>query len=272
MLDHPFIGYGLRSHHYRQWDAQRRTPVLEVLADNYLYWRGGPAYYNLGRICERFPLLVHAVGTNIGGFCPLDRDYLSEFKRLIAWLQPGVVSDHLCFTRDRRHSSFDLLPILCNSDTLAAVSRRVRVVQEILEVPLALENPSSYVCYRDAEFSDLEFLELLCQESGARILLDINNLYVSCFNSGLDPCRELQKLSSKHVVQYHVAGHSDCGDYLFDSHDCEVKTEVWELARLAIASFGWRPLVIERDDEVSWDELMSEGRRARLQLNLGQCQ
>src|SRR5262249_1326708 len=140
---------------------------------------------------------------------------------------------HLCWTGVAGLNAHDLLPIPLNEDTLAHVARRVRTVQDFLERPLVLENPSTYITFADSTFSEWEFLTLLVEETGCGLLLDVNNVYVSSLNPDFDAAEYIRNVPHHRVVQFHLAGHTDCGTHLIDTHDDHVIAPVWELFRLA---------------------------------------
>lgn len=251
-------GVGLRPHHYPHWHGLaargEEAPWLEVMADNYLFQSGGPGLHHLDRIASRSRVVLHGVGLDIAGADPLDEDYLRALAALCRRLRPAVVSDHLCFTRARGAQTYDLLPIPYNEALLEHVRRRVDRVQEALGTPLALENVSSYVSYRDSETSEMGFLRELCDRTGCGILLDVNNVFVSAVNHGHDPREEILRVDPRHVLQYHVAGHSEADGFLHDTHDRPVRDEVWDLLALAFAHVGPRPLILENDDDSSGAE------------------
>lgn len=267
-------GLGLRPHHYSAWHAlpDASLPVAEVLADTYLFQEGGPGLWHLNRIAARTQTLLHSVGLNLGGTQVLDLEYLKELGRLVELLNPLVVSDHLCFTRVPFRSSFDLLPIPLNEVTLAHVANRVDCVQEILGVRLSIENVSSYLNFKASDLTEAEFLYALCERTGCGLLLDLNNLYVTSFNQGLNPEVELQKCNPAHVTQFHIAGHSSTANgLLHDTHDAPVCEAVWTLLTQALQHMGARPVILERDDpHCDFQELCDELAAGKKRCTLAQ--
>jgi uncharacterized protein (UPF0276 family) len=256
-----FAGVGLRPHHYPDWHARESSgtrPWLEIMADNYIFDRGGPALHHLRRLAEGGRTLLHGVGLNIGGQMDLDRAYLAGLGRLITLASPAVVSDHLCFTRVPGASSFDLLPIPYTEPMLRHVTARVHAAQDALGVRLSLENVSSYVRYAGSDLTEMEFLAEVCRRTGAGVLLDVNNAFVSAVNHGGDPVLDMAALSADQVTQYHVAGHTEADGYLLDTHDQTVRSEVTALLAHAWRRFGPRPFVLERDDEQALAPLLAE--------------
>ncbi len=214
-------------------------------------------------VAERYPVVLHGVSLSIGSTDPLDRDYLAKLKALAAEVQPAWVSDHLCWTGVLGHNSHDLLPIPLTEAALDHVAARVRRVQDYLERPLVLENPSTYVTFRQSTMDEPEFLRRLSDETGCGLLLDVNNVYVSCFNADLDPVAYLEAFPFESVVQLHLAGHSHMGTHIVDTHDQPVRDAVWELYRLAWARTGDASTLLEWDGNIpSFDECHAELRKA----------
>jgi hypothetical protein len=160
-------------------------------------------------------------------------DYLAKLKRLAVAVKPLWVSDHLCWTGVLSLNAHDLLPIPLNEETLKHVAERVRTVQDYLERPLVLENPSSYVTFAGSTMSEWEFLTRLAGEADCGLLLDVNNVYVSSVNHDFDPVEYVSNVPHERIVQVHLAGHTDCGTHRIDTHDNHVIDPVWELYRLA---------------------------------------
>jgi uncharacterized protein (UPF0276 family) len=214
-------------------------------------------------VAERYPLALHGVSLSIGSTDPLDLYYLATLKRLADEVRPAWVSDHLCWTGVNGRNSHDLLPMPLTEESLAHVVARVRVVQNILERPLILENPSSYVRFAQSTISEPDFLRALTEATGCGLLLDVNNVYVTCFNAGTDPRAYLDAFPCERVVQMHLAGHQDLGSHLIDTHDRPVRPEVWELFRLAWARTGGAATLLEWDDQIpGFDECLAELRKA----------
>jgi uncharacterized protein len=204
------------------------------------------------------------VSMSIGSTTPLDRDYLERLKRLADGVRAVWVSDHLCWTGIAGINSHDLLPLPFNEETLRHVARRVNEVQHILQRPLILENPSTYIGFRDSSIAEPDFLRALADETGCGLLLDVNNVYVSCFNAGTDPVAYLDAFPFERVVQMHLAGHQNCGTHLIDTHDSPVCDAVWELYRLAWQRTGGVSTLLEWDGNVPlFEQMHQEVLRAR---------
>ncbi|MGF6401520.1 uncharacterized protein (UPF0276 family) [Pseudomonas frederiksbergensis] len=262
----PCLGYGLglRSAYYQQ--ILEQSPAVdwfEVVSENFMV-QGGKALYYLDAIAERYPLVMHGVSMSIGGPHALDTDYLNQLKRLADRVKPAWISDHLCWSRGNAHQLHDLLPLPYTEESLYYVARRVRQVQEVLQRPLVLENVSSYVRAASFEFSEWEFLESLSRLSDCELLLDVNNVYVSSRNHGFDPWTFIQGLPANKVRQLHLAGHSDYGDYVIDTHDHPVSDPVWALYQRTLEHLGPVATLLERDDHFPpFEELLAELQKAR---------
>jgi len=266
MLTRPSLGFGLglRVEHYEAILASA-PPVdwFEVLTENYLVPGGRPLDY-LMRFRERYPLVMHGVSLSIGSSEPLDLDYLAKVKALAARIEPQWISDHLCWTGVGGRNTHDLLPLPYTEEALAHVIARVRTVQEVLGRRILLENVSSYVAFRDSRLSEWEFLREVAVGADCLILLDVNNIYVSAVNHGLDAREYLAAMPAERVQQIHLAGHEDHGDYLIDTHDHPVRDEVWELYAQALRQLGPVSTMIERDDHIPpLEELCQELEQAR---------
>jgi len=253
------FGLGLRTPHY---EAMLNEPHdidwLEVITENYLVPGGKPLDY-LERIRERFPLVMHGVSLSIGSTDPLDCKYLADVRALAARIEPHWISDHLCWTGIEGRNLHDLLPLPYTEEALAAVVARVGQVQDALGRQILLENVSSYLTYQDSEMSEWEFLREVAQRADCAILLDINNIYVSSVNHGFDPLAYLHAIPKSRVRQFHLAGHSDLGGHLIDTHDHPIVEPVWNLYGTAVAHFGTVPTMIERDDNIpELGELVAE--------------
>lgn len=261
-----FLGYGLglRTEYY-DTILQNRPNVdwFEILTENYLVDGGKPVYF-LDAIREQYPMVMHGVSLSIGGTDPLDMNYLAQLQRLAQRVQPCWISDHLCWTAQGGHNLHDLLPLPYNEDAIKHVAGRVRQVQDFLGRQILLENVSSYVTYQHSEMSEWEFYKAVVEEADCLMLLDINNIYVSARNHHFEPLQYLNAMPKQRVQQMHLAGHTDCGDYVIDTHDHPVVDPVWRLYAEALKRFGPVSTMIERDDHFPpFEELMGELNQAR---------
>jgi uncharacterized protein len=257
-------GLGLRTPHYEAvLNEPHAIDWLEVITENYLVPGGKPLHY-LERIRERFPLVMHGVSLSIGSTDPVDADYLAGVKALAARIEPHWISDHLCWTGIEGRNLHDLLPLPYTEEALASVVARVGQVQDVLGRQILLENVSSYLTYRASEMSEWEFLREVAVRADCALLLDVNNIYVSSVNHGFDPLSYLDAMPANRVRQIHLAGHSDLGGHLIDTHDHPIVEAVWNLYGEAVARFGAVPAMIERDDNIpALGELVAELQIAR---------
>ena len=245
------LGVGLRNKHF-PYLLHNDDPLVdwfEIISENFMD-NFGHARYALERIAEKRPIVMHGVSLSIGSTDPLDRGYLSAVRRLSRRIEPAWISDHLCWTCVGGRNLHDLLPLPYNEEALAHVVDRVGQVQDALGRQLLLENVSSYLTYQESDMSEWEFLSEVALRADCAILLDINNIYVSSVNHGFDPETYLHAIPKQRVRQFHLAGHSDAGGHLIDTHDHLVAPPVWDLYARAIEFFGEVPTMIERDDNI----------------------
>ncbi|WP_419810209.1 DUF692 domain-containing protein [Bacterioplanoides sp.] len=260
-ITHPFLGFGLglRTQHFEHvLQHQPDLDWFEILSENYMVAGGKPRYY-LEAIAERYPLVMHGVSMSIGSTDPLDMDYLKALKKLANDVQPKWISDHICWTSIHGQNSHDLLPLPYTQETVRHVAERVKQVQDFLGRRILLENVSSYLSYNNSEMDEWTFLSQVAEEADCLILLDINNIYVSARNHHFEPLDFLNKIDPKRVQQFHLAGHSDFGDHVIDTHDHDVPDAVWQLYKEALKRFGAVSTMIERDDNIpEFPELYAE--------------
>lgn len=249
-LAYPGFGLGLRPDHYRDFlDGPQPVEWLEIISENFMV-PGGKPLAILDAIRTDYPMVLHGVSLSIGSAEPLDRGYLAELKALAERVEPLWVSDHLCWTGINAHNSHDLLPLPYDAPTLDCVVDNISRVQDYLGRRILIENPSSYVTFRASDRSEWEFLAEMATRADCLLLLDVNNIYVSARNHGFHPHDYLAGLPAGRVQQIHLAGHSDMGDYVIDTHDADVCDAVWELYADACGLFGPVATMIERDDGI----------------------
>jgi uncharacterized protein (UPF0276 family) len=253
------FGLGLRPCHYEAiLSGPQPIDWLEVITENYLVPGGKPLDY-LQRIRERFPVVMHGVSLSIGSTDPLDVDYLKSVRALAARIEPHWISDHLCWTGIEGKNLHDLLPLPYTEEALDWVVSRVGQVQDALGRQILLENVSSYLTFHASGMNEWEFLREVALRADCSILLDINNIYVSSVNHGFDPVEYLRTIPKSRIRQFHLAGHSDMGGHLIDTHDHPIIEPVWDLYAKALGLFGNVPTMIERDDNIpELSELVAE--------------
>lgn len=258
------LGLGLRNKHFKYILTENpEVDWFEAISENFMD-SGGRARHVIRQIAERYPLVLHGVSLSIGSTDPLNFDYLKKLKNLAAEVNPVWISDHLCWTGVLGINSHDLLPLPLTEETLKHVAKRIKQVQDFLERPLILENPSTYLQFTHSTISEPEFLRRLTEETGCGLLLDVNNVYVSCYNSDSDPFEYLEKFPWKNVVQIHLAGHQNCGTHIVDTHDRPVLPEVWELYSFAQEKTGGVSAMLEWDGKIpSFEECHAEILKAK---------
>ncbi|MDH2432690.1 DUF692 domain-containing protein [Pokkaliibacter sp. MBI-7] len=263
------FGVGLRSCHF-PWLERHLLPQqsgvdwFEAITENYLDHHGY-ARHMLFHLREHYPIVLHGVSLSIGASDPLDLSYLHKLRQLAGELQPAWISDHLCWTGMLGLNSHDLLPLPLTRESLDHVCARVEQVQDWLARPLVLENPSTYVSFRHNDYTEWAFLAELVQRTGCQLLVDVNNIYVSSVNLGFDPHTYLAALPLQAVVQCHLAGPTDMGTHLIDTHDQPVPTAVWQLYQQLVQACG-RPLstLLEWDAQIpDFPDLVAELNLAR---------
>lgn len=262
----PFLGFGVglrRDHYAHILDSRPRVDWFEIISENFMVGGGRPLEV-IDAVAAQYPVVMHGVSLSIGSADPLRRDYLRELKALAARIKPAWISDHLCWTGVGGRNLHDLLPLPYNEEAVRHVASRIREVQDFLERPIALENVSSYMTLRASTMTEWEFLAAVAEGADCGILLDINNIFVSAFNHGFDALKYIDSIPCERVVQFHLAGHSDHGSYLLDTHDHPVCDEVWALYAHAVRRFGAVSALIEWDDNIpAFDVLLETAERAR---------
>jgi uncharacterized protein (UPF0276 family) len=199
---------------------------------------------------ERYPIVLHGVSLSIGSTDPLNRGYLSELKALAKRFEPAWISDHLCWTGVGGRNLHDLLPLPYTEEVVKHVATRIRQVQETLGTHILIENVSSYMSFRTSTLTEWEFLSAVSEEADCGILLDINNIFVSAFNHRFSAQQYIDAVPVERVIQFHLAGHSDEGTHLLDTHDHPIRDEVWALYQHAVRRFGEVSALVEWDDKI----------------------
>ncbi|WP_437627092.1 MNIO family bufferin maturase [Sorangium sp. So ce1151] len=258
------VGVGLRIPHYRHvFEHRPRVDWFEIISENFMV-DGGMPIANLERALASYRLVQHGVSLSIGSTDPLDFGYLRRLKALLGKVRSPWVSDHLCWTGAHGVNLHDLLPLPYTEEAVRHVAARARAVQDFLEVRLALENVSSYLTYTASRMSEWEFLSAVAEEADCGILLDVNNVYVSSYNHGFDPGAYVDGVPHHRIVQFHLAGHTNHGRYILDTHSDHVADAVWSLYRRAVEHTGDVSTLIEWDDDIpAFEVLAAEADKAR---------
>jgi uncharacterized protein len=249
-----------------------RRGFFEVHAENYM-GAGGPPHRALETVRRDYPLSLHGVCMSIGGPQPLDKTHLARFRGLVERYEPALVSEHLAWSTHETAYLNDLLPLPYTKATLGVVCDHIDEVQSAIRRPILLENPSTYLAFRESTMSEADFIRRVAQRSGCGLLLDVNNVFVSAVNHGYSALEYLSEFPLSVVGEIHLAGHTrrtdDEGDLLLiDSHDEPVANEVWELYELVIRKCGAVPTLIEWDSRIpDWTILKAEAAAARAILD-----
>ncbi|WP_299772669.1 DUF692 domain-containing protein [uncultured Pseudoteredinibacter sp.] len=262
--DYLGFGLGLRTDHFEEvLQTNPKVDWFEVISENFMVAGGKPRYY-LQQVRERYPIVMHGVSMSLGSTDPLDMDYLKRLKSLVDEVQPAWISDHLCWSQLGGVNSHDLLPMPYTEEALKHIVGNIKQAQDFLGRQMLIENVSSYISYRESAMTEWEFYSAVVEEADCLMLLDINNIYVSARNHHFDAEQYLAAINPQRVRQMHLAGHSDYGDYIIDTHDHPVVDSVWQLYAKAIERFGPVSTMIERDDDIpALSELIEELNQAR---------
>lgn len=271
----PRAGVGLKPQHYAEiLETRPDVGFFEVHAENYM-GAGGPPHRYLTAIRDAYPLSLHGVGLSIGGPGPLDRDHLARLRSLIHRYAPGLFSEHLAWSSHGEGYLNDLLPLPYTDETLHCVCDHVDEVQEVLGRQMLLENPSTYLAFAESTWDEVDFIAEIARRTGCGLLLDVNNVHVTCTNQRRDPAAYLARFPLHAVGEAHLGGHATEADeaghpLLIDSHDREVDDPVMRLYSTVVARTGPLPTLIEWDNDVpAWPVLLAEARRADAILTEG---
>lgn len=256
----PYLGFGLglRPDHYP--DILDKWPAVdwfEVISENFMDTDGRPRRI-LERVIEHYPVVMHGVSLSVGSTDPLNKDYLEKLKTLAEWVNPPWISDHLCWTGVHEKNSHDLLPVPYTDISLSLIVDRIKQVQDYLGRPILLENPSTYLEFRESIIPEWEFIAMMAERADCGLLLDVNNVYVSCYNHRLDAKTYIDAIPADRVVQIHLAGHENQGTHIVDTHDGYVVDPVWELYSYAVSRIGPVSTMIEWDAKIPAFSVMLE--------------
>ena len=260
-------GVGLKPEHYEIiLESNPDIGWFEIHPENYM-GGGGAVHHYMTKIRELYPLSIHGVGLSLGSQEGLSTDHLKSLKSLVDRYQPGLVSEHLAWCRYRNFVLNDLLPVPYTQESLEIICRNIDRTQNYLGRQIIIENPSSYFQLDYTTFSESEFLVKLAKQSGAGILLDVNNVYVSACNHGFDAEEYIRNIPAELVGEIHLAGHSvqkmSSGKILIDDHGSKVIDEVWSLYDFTLEHLGNRPTLIEWDSNIpEWDILQGQAKIA----------
>ena len=262
----PAAGVGFKAEHFDEALAAPAAGLwFEVHSENYMV-DGGPRLAMLERLRRDRALSLHGVGMSLAGTSSPDRNHLAALKRLADRFEPDLVSEHLAWSRLDGRCFPDLLPVPRTNEVLARLAANVSCVQDTLDRPILIENPTHYLALNDHSWSETSFLAELARRTGCWLLIDVNNVAVGAHNLGYDPAAWLESIPAELIGEIHLAGHSldEEGTLLIDSHDAPVSADVWRLYEDFIARVGPKPTLIERDGNLPpFRELLAERDRAR---------
>lgn len=261
-VPHLGFGLGLRIPHYAHiFEHIPKVDFFEIIAENFMNTEGIPLY-NLDRAHEAYPLVLHGVCLSLGSPDALDMDYLRRLKALAKRVQAPWASDHLCWSRGiGAHHYHDLLPLPYTSAVAKHVAEKARIAQDFLEIPFGIENLSAVAEFKSGTMPEWEFYREVVARADCRMMLDVNNIYVSSRNHRFDPAQYVDGLDLTRVLQIHLAGHTDHGHYVLDTHDHPVRDEVWRLFADVYRRCGGASTMVEWDDnipsfETTWAEVL----------------
>ena len=258
------FGIGLRSVHFEH--ILKNSPTIdwfEILSENYLDTGGRPLHI-VDQVAERYPVVLHGVSLSVGSTDPVNFDYLKKLKDLAKRTKAHWISDHLCWTGVTGLNTHDLLPMPYTTEALKHTIQRVKIIQDFIERPIALENASTYLEFAASTWPESEFLATIAEEADCGILLDVNNVYVSSFNHGFDPKAYIDRIPRDRVVQMHLAGHTNKGTHILDTHSDYVIDTVWKLYRYAHRHLGGVATLLEWDANIpSFETVHGEALKAR---------
>lgn len=258
------LGLGLRTVHFDHvLENQPDVDWFEILSENYMNTGGRPRHV-VEEVSKNYPIVMHGVAMSLGSTDPIDFEYLERLKALAQSVNAVWLGDHVCWTGVAGKNGHDLFPVPYTEESLRHMVERIRITQDYLERPIVLENPSTYLTFTASTMPEEEFLYRMAEEADCALLLDVNNVYVTCRNHDLQPLDYLKHVPYDRVVQIHLAGHSDNGTHCIDTHNDHVIDEVWELYGEVHRRTGGRATLLEWDADIpSFEVLHAEVLKAR---------
>lgn len=261
------VGVGLRHpHHKYVIDKKPKVSWFEVHSENF-FAKGGPSVNFLTKVRENYPISLHGVGLSLGSSTKLSKKHLQQIKDLSKIIDPFLVSDHISWSNAKEGTLNDLLPFPYTKESLKNLCDNVSQAQDFLGREILIENPSTYLSFKTSEFSEEELINETARITGCKILLDINNIYVSSKNNIFDAKKYIKNINKNIVAEMHLAGHSkreiEGKSILVDTHNDFVCNEVWDLYEIAAKKFNNAPTLIEWDQDIpEFNSLLSEVRKA----------
>jgi len=266
------VGIGLRGKHYKE--VLENTPKVnwfEVHSENF-FAKGGMAIHILERVREKYPLSFHGVGLSLGSAEGLSDEHLKKLKNIVDRFKPALVSEHISWSNIGSTTLNDLLPLPYTDESLSVLVDNIKHTQDYLGRKILVENPSSYLEYSDSTMTEWEFIQKTVEQSGCGLLLDVNNIYVTCKNHNLDTNEYLQNIPYDAVGEIHLAGFEEKQiedkSILIDTHGDKVSDDVWKLYEQVIKLSGSVPTLIEWDTNIpELGVLLNEAKKAQDILN-----
>lgn len=263
---YPKLGHGLGirpSHWEKILEGGHGLDWFEIISENFMDTEGKPLAL-LEKARKDYSIVSHGVSMSIGSADPLNQTYLKKLKTLFDRIQPAWFSDHLCWTGINQFNTHDLLPLPQTPAVVEHIVNRIDEVQNYMGRKMLIENVSSYVSFKESSMTEWDFISEIAKRSGCGILLDINNIYVNAHNHGFNAHDYLEAVPVNLVGQFHLAGHTDNGSFLVDTHSAKMLDATWDLYRLALQKFKNVPTMVEWDAEIpTFDVLLSEINRAK---------
>lgn len=261
------VGIGLRIPHYKHiFENKPSVDWFEIISENFMVDGGRPLYV-LDKILERYRVVQHGVAMYFGSAGRLNREHLTRLKKLVKRTKTPFLSDHLCWGSLDGRYTHDLLPMPYTFEAARITARNIREASDFLEIPVVVENVSSYAEFHASEMTEWEFLNEVVERADCGILLDVNNIYVSSRNHNFDPKEYVDSVPAERVAQIHIAGHSKFEKYILDTHDHPVISPVWKLYERAIGRAGRTATLLEWDDHIpSFNEVHAEALKAERYL------
>lgn len=255
------VGLGLRSeflssflHHPRKNEVN----FLEVAPENWIK-TNIKKKAELKKFTETYPLVCHGLSLSIGDLKPLDLKFLDQLKQFFDHYNVQIYSEHLSYCGDESGHLYDLMPLPFTQGMINYLIPRIQKVQEIIHRPLVLENVSYYLSIKP-EMTEIEFLLSILNQSGALLLLDVNNVYVNSINHHYDPYEFIDQIPTEKIAYIHIAGHyRESENLIIDTHGADIIDPVWDLLSFTYQRHGIFPTLLERDFNIpELDELFLE--------------
>lgn len=257
------VGLGLRRQLFEPiLKHKKEIDFLEIAPENYIC-RGGEILQRLLTVKKYFPIIPHGLNLSIGGTEPFDPVLINNIKKLFTVINPPWFSDHLCFNYVEKTYIHDLIPLPYNKTVVKHVAGRIKKIQDILQIPFLIENPSYYMIL-DNEMDESEFISEIVEKADCGLLLDINNVYVNSKNHKYDPLQFLDSLPLERTVQVHIAGHLNTGKIIIDTHGESIINEVYNLFGELLKRCTPKAILLERDFNFpQFSDLLNEMKKIR---------